>query len=375
MEVDIPPDPADIRLLRRRTEMPGPDPLADRLDKLHPPNLTESAPELGTINPQTGTYAMRQPLPHGRFCRLLNRQTYVAINFVSQYMPAVYNTKNSPASRGTPPALTTPIYTLHSAVPAGPRSPQQSPAVPSSPQQSLPSRPTRIMTPINGMTSASHALRYWEHRQEITANNLANVSTNGFKGERSFAQLIGGEPVIGTHIDRSTGNIRMTGERTDLALGDDSFLIVGTDRGERWSRGGSLRVDPQGFLADQDGNRVLGKKGAIKVGDDHFQVSKHGIVTVGDQVIDELRVESAPNGLTLEHEGNSLLLPAGNRTSVALDKRDIRQGQLEESNVDSLGQMVDMLGVQRAFAAVEKSISVLDHVRETATSQLGKPVA
>ena len=230
------------------------------------------------------------------------------------------------------------------------------------------------MTPINGMTSASHALRYWELRQEVTANNLANVSTNGFKGERSFAQLINDAPVLSTHTDRKAGNLRMTGERTDIALGDDSFLIVGTDRGERWSRGGSLRVDPQGFLADQDGHRVLGKKGAIKVGDDHFQVSKHGIVTVGDQVVDELRVETASNGQTLEHEGGTLLVPPGERTAVALDARDVRQGVLEESNVDSLGQMVDMIGVQRAYAAVEKSISVLDHVRETATSQLGKPV-
>src|SRR5205085_6979698 len=144
------------------------------------------------------------------------------------------------------------------------------------------------MTPINGMTSASHALRYWEHRQEVTANNLANVSTDGFKAERTFAQLLGGEPVIGTHIDRRLGNLRMTGARTDVALGTDSFLVVQTERGERWSRGGSFHVDPQGFLADAEGNRVLGKKGAIKVGDEHFVVSKSGVVTIGDQVVDEM---------------------------------------------------------------------------------------
>ena len=230
------------------------------------------------------------------------------------------------------------------------------------------------MTPINGMTSASHALRYWELRQEITANNLANVSTDGFKAEKSFAQLLDGAPVLSTHIDRKQGNMRMTGQHTDIALGTDSFLVVGTDHGERWSRGGSLRVDPQGFLADQDGHRVLGKKGAIKVGDDHFIVSKHGIVTVGDQVVDEMRVETASDGRTLEHEGGTLLVPPAVKSSVALDQRDVRQGQVEESNVDSLGTMVDMLSVQRAYAAVEKSIAVLDHVRETATSQLGKPV-
>jgi flagellar basal body rod protein FlgG len=59
---------------------------------------------------------------------------------------------------------------------------------------------------------------------------------------------------------------------------------------------------------------------------------------------------------------------------VPPNQRDVRQGTLEESNVDSLGGLVDMIGVQRAYAAVQKSISVLDHVRETATTQLGKPV-
>ena len=231
------------------------------------------------------------------------------------------------------------------------------------------------MTPLNGMTSASIALRYWEHRQEVTANNLANVSTDGFKSERTFAQLLNGAPVITSHIDRSLGNMRTTGARTDVALGTDSFLVLQTDRGERWSRGGALHVDPQGHLADQNGNKVLGKKGAIKVGDEPFAISKHGVVTIGDQVVDEMRVETAGNGRTLEHEGNSLLTPPDERTVVALDARDVRQGVVEESNVDALGSMVDMLGVQRAYAAVEKSISVLDHVRETATSQLGKPVA
>jgi flagellar basal-body rod protein FlgF len=231
------------------------------------------------------------------------------------------------------------------------------------------------MSPINGMTSASQALRYWEQRQEVTANNLANVSTDGFKAERSFAQMLDGAPVMGTHIDRKVGTLRTTGQATDVALGNDSFLVVNTAQGERWSRGGALHVDTDGFLADTNGNRVLGKKGAIKTGDSAFTVSKQGVVSVGNQVVDEMRVETASSGRTLEHQGNSLLIPPDVRTSVAAGDRDVQQGVIEDSNVDSLGSMVDMLGVQRAYAAVEKSISVLDHVRETATSELGKPVA
>ena len=49
----------------------------------------------------------------------------------------------------------------------------------------------RGMPRPTGLTSAAGALRYWERRQELVANNLANVSTDGFKGDRGFARLVG----------------------------------------------------------------------------------------------------------------------------------------------------------------------------------------
>jgi flagellar basal body rod protein FlgG len=231
------------------------------------------------------------------------------------------------------------------------------------------------MVILNGMTSASGALRYWERRQEITANNLANVSTDGFKAERSFGSMLDGAPVVGTHIDRRVGNIRVTGDSMDVALGSDGFLVVETPNGERFSRGGHLQIDNEGFLADVQGNHVLGRGGPIMVGEGTVTFDAQGGVSVNGKKIDQLRVESAPAGATLAHESGTLLVPDAQRTLVPPDERNVQQGAVEESNVDSMGGLVDMIGVQRAYAAVEKSIAMLDHVRETATSQLGKPVA
>ncbi|MEO8623081.1 MAG: flagellar hook basal-body protein [bacterium] len=224
-----------------------------------------------------------------------------------------------------------------------------------------------------GMTSAANALRYWERRQEVTANNLANVSTDGFKAERVFARLLDGVPVMGTHTDRRDGSIRQTGQATDVAIGGDGFFVVNTPAGERFTRGGSLKIDPSGFLSDQDGNPLLGSKGTIQIGDGIPSIDKQGNVAVNGQIVDQLRLETAPAGATLEHEGGTRFIPGANRMVVAADQRDIRQGHLEESNADSLGGLVDMISVQRAYAAVEKTISVLDHVREVGTSQLGRP--
>lgn len=223
------------------------------------------------------------------------------------------------------------------------------------------------------MTSASSALRYWERRQEVTANNLANVSTDGFKAERAFTMLMDGGPVIGTATDRRVGAMHGTGAPLDVALGTDSFLVAQTDSGERFTRGGHLRVDQAGFLADQNGHRLLGDNGAIAVGAGPLSIDGQGGVSVGGKLVDHLRIEGAPNNVGLAHEGGMLLVPGATRTIVPLEQRDVRQGFVEESNVDSLGGLVDMISVQRAYAAVEKSISVLDHIRETATSQLGRP--
>lgn len=228
---------------------------------------------------------------------------------------------------------------------------------------------------MNGLTSAANALRYWERRQEVTANNLANVSTDGFKAERVFARLLDGGPVIGTKTDRRDGAMRQTGQPTDLAIAGDGFFVVNTPSGERLTRGGSLRIDPAGFLSDQDGNRLLGSKGAIQAGGGELAIDRQGTVTVSGRSVDQLRIETTPAGASLEHEGGTRFVPGATRIAVAPDRRDIRQGHVEDSNADSLGGLVDMISVQRAYAAVEKTIGVLDHVREVATSQLGKPAS
>lgn len=225
----------------------------------------------------------------------------------------------------------------------------------------------------NGLTGAANAMRYWELRQEVAANNLANVSSDGFKAERVFSRLLNGEPVIGTRTDRRTGPIKETGQPTDLAIEQDGFFVVATAAGERYTRGGSLKIDPAGFLSDQDGNRLLGDKGPIQVGEGTLTVDRRGTVGVDGQIIDRLRMETVPAGGSLEHEGGTRFIPGTMRVPVSPDLREVRQGHIEESNTDSLGGLVEMVNVQRAYASVEKTIILLDHLLEVATTQLGRP--
>lgn len=246
-----------------------------------------------------------------------------------------------------------------------------------------------------GMTSATHALRYWERRQEVAANNLANVSTTGFKGERAFARLVEtAHPVIDTATDLRAGNLTPTSNPLDLAIGGEGFLVVGTPEGERLTRGGAFRLDDRGVLVDQAGNPLLGEDGPIVVqaqervpdagdtdplapppeGGPLVQIGREGRVQVNGRTIAQLRVEATPPGAPLQHVGAGLFLPPDERTAIPVAGRDVRQGMLEESNVSTVSALVDMITIQRSYANVQKTVSTLDQMRGLITSELAKPI-
>jgi flagellar basal body rod protein FlgG len=234
---------------------------------------------------------------------------------------------------------------------------------------------------LTGLSSSAAALRYWERRQEVVANNLANVETTGFKAERVFARLAEGAlPEADTSTDTRGGTLKETGSPLDLALTGDGYLVVDTPQGERLTRGGSFRLEEGGRVVDAAGNPLLGEGGPIVVPPDAgaVQVGGGGVVRAGGRDLGRLRLEGVPAGTRLEHAGAGLFVPDASAQPLDESARGatqlVRQGYLEESNVSPLDAMVDMISVQRAYAAVQKAVTTLDAVRGTAANELGKPV-
>jgi flagellar basal-body rod protein FlgF len=227
----------------------------------------------------------------------------------------------------------------------------------------------------NGLSSAASALRYWERRQEVASNNLANASTDGFKAERVFAQMMGDAlPTAQVATDAKAGSFRQTGNPLDVAIKNDGYLVVDTPNGERFSRGGSLQIDPSGRLTDSSGHPVLGEKGPITLPNGAVTINQSGVVSVNGTAVDRLRMERAGNPSQLAHEGGTLLVPDAGRTKLPDADRNVTQGFVEESNVNTVSSMVDMIAVQRAYASVQKAVTTMDAVRGTAVNELGKPV-
>ena len=242
----------------------------------------------------------------------------------------------------------------------------------------IPFRPT-------GLTLAASALRYWERRQEVTSNNLANASTEGFKAERVFARAMEGElPAADSVTDLRGGTLKPTGNPLDLALEGDGFLVVQTPQGERLTRGGAFRLDEARRIVDAYGNPLLGDRGPIVLPENvaQVQVSRGGEVRavvggeaqVDQAVLSSLRLETPVDKATLEHEGANRWRTTGPVRSLKPDEAQLHQGALEDSNVTPVEAIVDMIAIQRAYAAVQKAVTSLDAVRDTAANQIGKPV-
>jgi flagellar basal body rod protein FlgG len=227
------------------------------------------------------------------------------------------------------------------------------------------------------MTSATASLAMLERRQQVLANNLANVSTTGFKREQVFARMV--EDAVSatdTRVDLTPGTMAPSGNPLDLALQGDGFFVIDTPDGERHVRGGSFRLDADRRVVDTAGNPLLTETGALVVPPgpaSQLEIDETGAVSVAGRQIARLRVETIAAGVNPVHEGGVRFVPDASRQPLAAGERRVQQGALEESNVNPMDAMTAMLQVLHRFGAAQKTISTLDAVRGIAVNDLGKP--
>lgn len=239
------------------------------------------------------------------------------------------------------------------------------------------------------LARAGRALRYWETRQQALSHNLANVNTAGFKGERVFARMLDGidgdsteldgtgasrgtESTTESSTDLSAGNLSGTGRPFDLAIEGDGFFQVQTEEGLRLTRNGSFQVR-DGFLTDSQGNQVQGDGGPISIPEGEVTISSIGEISVDETSVGRIEVVRPLTTARMQRAAGGQF-DAGEAGVERLDESEVsvRQGALEESNVNPVDALVEMLEIQRRYSSVERSIRVLDDITNTATTRLGR---
>ncbi|MFV0360853.1 flagellar hook-basal body complex protein [Tropicimonas sp.] len=193
------------------------------------------------------------------------------------------------------------------------------------------------------------------------ANNIANMSTAGFRREGVvFTEYVtrgapGGESVSmaaahARRIDLSQGTLDRTGGAFDLAIEGDGFFMVSTPNGERLTRAGVFQPNDAGDLVTADGYFVLDEGGApIFVPPDAgaVTVAPDGTISAGGRPLARLALVRPVDGADLEREGSALIATQDGLEPVPDSK--ILQGFVEASNVNPVAEITRMIEVQRAY--------------------------
>ncbi len=216
---------------------------------------------------------------------------------------------------------------------------------------------------------------------DIVANNMANISTTGFKRDATFTDwFIESLNDVGAqrYTDFAQGELRQTDNPLDLALASRGFFMVETSSGPAFTRNGHFTVNDQGFIQTAQGYLLQGERGLISVlsadgtaaGD--LQITRNGEVYLDKILIDRLLVANIVNPNALEKIGSNLYRVSDDSlvTQLEPDQFQVRQGMLEGSNVEPVTEMVSLIELQRNFESTQRVARAMDQILGRAT-QLG----
>ncbi len=230
---------------------------------------------------------------------------------------------------------------------------------------------------------------------EITANNIANQSTAGYKGERaSFQEYLVSANSINSNTpnpdlsyvidtdsvtDFSQGSLQQTHASLDFAINGDGFFAIETQNGQAYTRDGHFGVSPFGELVTRDGNLVLDDTGSSILLDPQggaVLLSPEGDLQQNGAPIGRLGVYRFENPSSLQKQGNNLF--QSSQTPVIADQNGaaniIQQGFIEASNIAPIQGITQMIEISRAYTQATELIETTDELSREAIRTLTRTI-
>lgn len=226
----------------------------------------------------------------------------------------------------------------------------------------------------SGFYSAYAGLAARMDALDVVANNLANISTTGFKAQhefyRSFSSWL--QPSLttpinqavnqfgvlgGASLDLSQSTLAPTGNSTDVALQSAGFFTIQTKNGLRYTRAGNFSLNSKQQLVTQQGDLVMGDQGPIQIPSGQLSISPDGTISVDGALVSKLKITAFAPNTALSMEGNSYFVAPPNSGKPETDA-DVRQGNLETSNSDPVKGAVQLIEVERTAGLMEKALSI-----------------
>lgn len=241
-----------------------------------------------------------------------------------------------------------------------------------------------------------------QKRLDVIANNLANSATVGYKKEgvtsQSFDEHLAvkirdasvdwrqeeigsmtpGVKIGEVYTDYKQGSLRPTGNTYDLAIDGEGFFAIEfvNEKGQattQYTRAGQFTLTQDGYVVDLDGNKLLSEGGYLQIPTDAREVliDINGNVYADEELIDTITLTDFEDYDYLKKFGETRCYPVnGAQQKEAAGM--LRQGFTEQSNVNVVSEMVNMIAITRAYEAGQRVIRSIDTTLEQAANSVGR---
>ncbi len=244
---------------------------------------------------------------------------------------------------------------------------------------------------IDRIYAHMQAMQVLQKSQDVTADNLANINTPGFKGNKLFYRMFK-ENVDGREVTRSVpmsqvnlnqGVLEPTGNEFDLGINGEGFFTVEKDGEMMLTRDGRFQLNPDGVLVNSTGAKVMGTSGEIDLSEFFMdqgaggsapilEIAKDGTIRLNDRQIDRLQLVNVEDPAQLQRKGSSYFTVNDSAALVKEDLGTVMQGYYEKGNVNPLNEMVDMMQNMQMFETQQRAMRTSDDLLSRVSTQLGK---
>jgi flagellar basal-body rod protein FlgF len=244
------------------------------------------------------------------------------------------------------------------------------------------------LTPMdNALMIGLQTQRVLQRRMDVTANNLANVNTSGFKAdalvleEENDTDAFAAERPedirfvrdIGLMRDMSQGPIAMTGNPLDVAIEGQGFFMVQGPNGPLYTRDGAFTMSGEGRLVTSDGRSVLNSGGSPIVFDPQGEspsIGRDGVIKIAGVEVGRVGTAAFARPTALQKFGENLWSAEGQPQTAF--EGVVVQGALEGSNVRPVVELTRLIEISRAYQSAAKIVSGADELRQRAIDRLGR---
>lgn len=217
-----------------------------------------------------------------------------------------------------------------------------------------------------------------ERALDVTANNVANANTAGFRAERvTFEEVLGGQGNLSfvsaeeAEVDTSKGELRATGNPLDVAVDGDGWFAMETPDGPRYTRSGAFRIGPEGVLIDDRGNGVLdvgNKPMLIPSTAKEVTVDPAGQVLADGVPLGQIQIVQLNDGKLRNEGGNLYSAPGGVKP---VEKSAVLSGHLEQANFDPVRGMVDLIRISRNHESLHQMMTTYREIDQRVVREIG----